>query len=337
MEKSIKIFINYHKPARLLKNNIFVPIHIGRDLALQISKDGKLDNKDFNWLLNNMIGDNTGENISSKNRQYCELTGIYWVWKHYQEIGNPDYIGFMTYRRHFIFNSEMYKKIKVYLTQEEITYGDVMLSQKVTDYETKFGISETDINNYCNKYDCILPLAMNLNKMNIKSLEEDYAEVIEGTNINDYKIMVENLKLLFPKYGLIAEQRAKQPDKIGYQMFICKKEIFFDYCNMLFTTLFEIENKIDTSKYSVNGKRTLGYLGELIFDTYFSELIAENKYKIKQLPVTMIIDEKPPIRSKLKHLEYKILKDFAFTSKKRNHYLNKYKNFKKHKTIQGGK
>ena len=110
MGKNIKIFINYHKPARLLKNNIFVPIHIGRDLALQISKDGKLDNKDFNWLLNNMIGDNTGENISSKNRQYCELTGIYWVWKHYQEIGNPDYIGFMTYRRHFIFNSEMYKK-----------------------------------------------------------------------------------------------------------------------------------------------------------------------------------------------------------------------------------
>ena len=39
-----------------------------------------------------MIGDDTGDNISDKNREYCELTGIYWIWKNYDKLGNPDYI-----------------------------------------------------------------------------------------------------------------------------------------------------------------------------------------------------------------------------------------------------
>lgn len=51
-----------------------------------------------------MIGDDTGDNISALNDSYNEMTALYWAWKNYDKLGNPDYIGLMHYRRHFVLN-----------------------------------------------------------------------------------------------------------------------------------------------------------------------------------------------------------------------------------------
>lgn len=49
-------------------------------------------------LAPDILTDCEGEHISEKNRQYCELTALYWMWKHAGE----DIIGLAHYRRHFI-------------------------------------------------------------------------------------------------------------------------------------------------------------------------------------------------------------------------------------------
>lgn len=85
MEKII-ILEACHKPGTVYQDDIYTPIHVGR--AISKYKDE----------MSNMIGDDTGENISEKNPMYCELTAQYWAWKN---LHNVEYIGFCHYRRFF--------------------------------------------------------------------------------------------------------------------------------------------------------------------------------------------------------------------------------------------
>lgn len=82
----IKILVACHKPWKVYQDDIYTPIHVGRTVSKY--KDEMAD----------MIGDDTGDNISEKNPQYCELTAQYWAWKNLHDV---EYIGFCHYRRYF--------------------------------------------------------------------------------------------------------------------------------------------------------------------------------------------------------------------------------------------
>lgn len=81
--KNVKILISCHKKCEIPNNDCFLPIHVGKALSTI----------DLGFQ-----GDNTGDNISIKNKQYSELTAVYWAWKNLVPV---DYIGLCHYRRFF--------------------------------------------------------------------------------------------------------------------------------------------------------------------------------------------------------------------------------------------
>ena len=85
-----KLFVSYHKPATLVKDEVFTPIHTGRKEFDEDYKTGKISEYDYNWMMKNTLGDDSGENISELGKKLCEFTTMYWVWKNYEKIGNPE-------------------------------------------------------------------------------------------------------------------------------------------------------------------------------------------------------------------------------------------------------
>lgn len=78
----IKIIVAAHKEYKMPEGDMYLPVHVGAVLS----------DKDFGYQR-----DDQGDNISAKNRSFCELTGIYWAWKNL----DADYVGLVHYRRLF--------------------------------------------------------------------------------------------------------------------------------------------------------------------------------------------------------------------------------------------
>lgn len=96
----IKIIVATHKKYWMPSDDIYLPVHVG--------KKGKTDL--------GYQGDDTGDNISDKNTNYCELTGLYWAWKNLK----ADYKGLAHYRRHFMVRSSKGTKEEKVLNRQQL-------------------------------------------------------------------------------------------------------------------------------------------------------------------------------------------------------------------------
>ena len=191
-------------------------------------------------------GDNTGKNISKKNPYFCELTGMYWAWKNLK----ADYIGLAHYRRHFKGNTKSKNKFEQVLSDKEI---EKLLK----------------------KNDIILP------KKREYYIENLYSHYEHTLHIETLDITGEIIKEKYPKYMKEFELLKKRTSAHMFNMFIMKKEIMDDYCKWLFDILFELEKRIDTSKYDSFHARFYGRVSELLLDVWLNT----NGHKYIEVPL----------------------------------------------------
>ena len=96
----VKILVSYIKPSFLFKTEILTPMHLGRAVEADDSKDGVQSGENLKWLHENCeFNDDFEGGISHENRRIGFLTGTYWAYKNYEKLGNPEYFGSFGYRK----------------------------------------------------------------------------------------------------------------------------------------------------------------------------------------------------------------------------------------------
>lgn len=222
----IKILVVTHKPYWMPEDKIYLPIQVGFGEELGFQRD------------------NTGDNIADKNKNYCELTALYWAWKNL----NADYIGLAHYRRHFSLNKKHVKHLA------PVTEGDVALLLE--------------------KYEVLLP------KKRHYYIETTYSQYIHAHHKEDLDTAETIIKEKYPDYLQAFNEVMGKTSGHRFNMFIMKKEVFDDYCKWLFSILFELESRLDISNYSSNDARVFGFVGERLLDVW----MVKNKVGYKDIP-----------------------------------------------------
>lgn len=192
-----------------------------------------------------IAGDDTGDSISGKNREYCELTVQYHAWKN----DSAEYVGFCHYRRFFCFD----KKVK-------LPY--IALGRQFTERQRELLGTEEQINDLCRRYDIILPRAEDMGI----SVREHY-RTSEFHHEEDLTLFAEITAELYPKLSEYTESYLSQNKQYFCNMFIMDRVHFNEYCTFLFGILNEFDMR-KTLHGSFQDDRTDGYLAERFVGIY---------------------------------------------------------------------
>lgn len=246
MSKTV-ILVCAHKRDACLDKAPYLPVQVGHAIAAA----------DLGFT-----GDDTGDNISDRNRRYCELTAHYWAWKN---LRDTDYIGLNHYRRYFDFEGSSVCNLKTVPTarffgrehpapdcQRLFRRCDAVLARpKVYPYNLY-----TD---YCR---CLLREHLMTTRQVIAERHPDYLEAFD-------RMFFRNNRLSH------------------FNMLLMPRDRFDHYSAWLFDILFEVERRIEIPADPVQG-RVMGYLSERLLGVY----ARKNKLRICYKTVLMIDDRK---------------------------------------------
>lgn len=229
MTEDIKVIVAAHKPYWMPEDGIYLPLHVGA--AISAPEGGSPLGPDF-------TRDDAGENISEKNREYCELTGLYWAWKNL----DAEYIGLTHYRRHFTLHRSALGRDKKTMPARG-----------------------RELRPLLQKHGVILPVKRHY------VIETNWSQYAHAHYERDLKLARDVICRLCPEYTDAFDQCMRRTWGHRFNMLIMRRDILDAYCSWLFTVLRALEDRIDLSGYSENDRRVFGFLGERLLDVWIEK------------------------------------------------------------------
>lgn len=119
-----------------------------------------------------------------------------------------------------------------------------------------------------------------------------------------YDVFIEVIKSLHPDYMAEIDEFDRGTQMYLCNMFVMRHDLFEDYCEFLFSTLKEIDNRIDSTDFSTAKSRFLGFIGEYILSIYILKLCKNPDIKIKEMNASLIMPPDSKIKKKCKNIKF---------------------------------
>lgn len=232
----IVVAVATHKPYRMPSDDVYLPVCVGAALRPDACEG--------------MQADDEGENISSKNGSYCELTALYWLWKNVSAGAK----GLVHYRRHF---------------------GSPNANRRKAKDPFDRLVTGSELEKLLSRYPVIVAKRRNYY---IETVYDHYSQTFDG---RQFDICRDILRDMHPEYVGEWDELMRSRSAHIFNMFVMRTELFDAYCAWIFPILEELERRVDTTGYDAFANRFVGRVSERLLDPW----LKVNNIDFIELPV----------------------------------------------------
>lgn len=216
MSLDTRVLVAAHKPYWMPSDKLYMPVQVNAAQAVQ--------------PIPGFERDDTGDNISSKNGRYCELTALWWGWRNLDSKA----LGLVHYRRHFAGKGE----------RRTLTTGEAK--------------------ELLGRFSVVLPKKRNYV---IESIAAHYAHTHDGTHL---EVLRRSLERVSPHRIEAFDSCMRSTSAHMFNMLIMDRQVLDPYCTWLFDVLQDAERHIDFGSMNAFQERCMGRLAELLLDVWIN-------------------------------------------------------------------
>lgn len=232
--KHVEIIVVTHKKYAMPTDDIYLPLQVGAKLA----------KAHFGYQ-----ADDEKHNISAKNPEFCELTGLYWLWQN----STAQVKGITHYRRHLT------TKPPFLLPRNRLSAA----------------LSGSELTELLKEVPLILPKKQHYY---IETLWSHYQHTLDVKPLEQTEQIIQSD---YPEFYPEFKKLKTRTSAHMFNIFITKAELFDEYASWLFEVLFKLEKKLAKTYTPKNAfhARFYGRISELLFDVWLNTKHKDLNYK----------------------------------------------------------
>ena len=226
-----------HKPYRICDDELYLPLMAGSAGMPEAETSG-------------YIRDDSGDNISDRNAWFCELTGLYWMWKN----SDADNVGLCHYRRYFA-------------RKKEHPLRSIVQMICISGSQFEHVLRNEEASRLMERYPVVLPRPRKY------YIESNYSQF---THSHGARALDETRQIIlagYPDYTEVYDKVMAETTGHRFNMFIMRRELLDRYCSWLFDILFELEKRMTSGEAGdmQDTGRLYGYVAERLLDVWLEK------------------------------------------------------------------